>query len=173
MKATFEWGDNTIDSRDIIARHEELQDEYDSLVEELREAQLELKKIKSIADDLDADDQCSPSTEEWENDVEKAQEALDEFNESPNKAELDTLTVVISQGEDSPDWSYGETLILDSHFTDYTTELINDCYEFPKEFSSGQWPWRHLIMDWESAAEEAKSDYFEIEAEGFTYYIRA
>jgi hypothetical protein len=167
MKVTFEWGDKTIDSRDIIARHEELQDEYDSLVEALEESESDFR-FKSNSDEFSLSEY-----EDSENAVEKAQEALDEFNKSFEKDELDTLTIVISQGEDSPDWSYGETLILDSYFTDYTTELINDCYEFPKEFSSGEWPWRHLSIDFEAAAEEAKSDYSEIEADGFLYYIRS
>jgi hypothetical protein len=42
----------------------------------------------------------------------------------------------------------------------------------PKEFNEGKWPWNHMSMDWEGAADEAKVDYLTIEADGHTYYIR-
>lgn len=174
MSTTIDWGnDKIIDSRDLIKRHEELQDEYDSLVEALEEATLELEDIKSLNDELSANDECETSTDDLVDDVEKAQEALDEFNQSFEKDELDTLTEVIAQAEDSPDWSYGESLILDSYFTDYITDLIHDCYDIPKEMNSGKWPWNHLKLDYDSAAEGAKSDYIEVDVGGSTYYIRA
>ena len=51
-------------------------------------------------------------------------------------------------------------------------ELIDDCYELPKEFKSGEWPWRHMKIDFEAAAEEAKQDYTSVEFFGITYWIR-
>ena len=173
MKTDFNWGDDIIDSRSIIARHEELKEEYESLAEALEEAQHELGKIKRINEELDARDECSASLDEWEDDIDKAQEALDDFNKSFEKDELDTLTEVIAQGEDSPDWSYGETLIKDSYFTQYTQDLIEDTYEVPAELSSGKWPWNHVNVDYESAADELKSDYISIDVDGESYWIRA
>jgi len=38
--------------------------------------------------------------------------------------------------------------------------------------TSGDWPWRHMSIDYEAAADEAKSDYTEINAGGETYWIR-
>jgi hypothetical protein len=89
------------------------------------------------------------------------------------KEELRILEIVAADGEDSPDWQYGETLIRESYFTDYIEELINDCYEMPKELNSGEWPWRHMAIDYEAAAAEAKVDYMEIDFDGVTYLIRA
>jgi hypothetical protein len=83
------------------------------------------------------------------------------------------LREVVREGENSPDWNHGETLIHESFFETYIEDLINDCYELPKEMNSGQWPYRHLTLDISSAAEEAKQDYYEIEVEGNVYFIRA
>lgn len=115
--------DNTIDSRDVITR-----------IEELR--------------------------------------ALDEL-EDEEKEELLTLETLAEQAESFPDWTYGETLISDNYFTQYIEELISDCYEIPKEFNSGEWPWRHMSIDYEAAAEEAKQDYMEVDFNGTTFLIRA
>jgi predicted nuclease with TOPRIM domain len=174
MKNDFNWGDDIIDSRDIIAKYEELQDEYDGLVGYLEEAQEDLKEFIEIADEelteknKDFEEKCASFREA----IQDAQEALDQFNQSFEKDELDTLQEVISQGENSPDWNHGEGLIHDSYFTDYTKDLIKDCWELPKEIEEGCWPWNHMEMDWEGAAEEAKSDYFDIEVDGNTYWIR-
>lgn len=173
MKTNFNWGDDIINSRDIIARHEELQDERFSLVESLEEAKENFEDFLKVADEElkendDFEDRCASFREA----INDAQDALNEFDQSFDRDELDLLTEVISQGEDSPDWSYGEGLIKDSYFTDYITDLINDCYELPKGMTSGDWPWRHMSMDYEAAAEEAKGDYTEINAGGETYWIR-
>ena len=131
--------DNTqdiIDSRDVIARIEEL--------------------VAELADyDNDEGDLC-------------AHDAM-----IATKAELDTLLALQSEAESSPDWSHGEALIHEDYFTDYIEELINDCYEMPKVINSGAWPYRHITIDFEAAAKEAKQDYMEVDFDGVTYYIRA
>ena len=71
--------------------------------------------------------------------------------------------------EYSPDWEYGEILISEDYFTSYIEQLIDDCYEMPKEMNSGNWPYRHITIDYEAAADEAKQDY--IQENG--YLIRA
>jgi hypothetical protein len=167
MKTTIDWGsDEIIDSRDLLKRHGELQDEYDSLVESLGEANENLESVRS-------GDSTLVELQDAENSVAEAQEALDAFNQSFEKDELDTLTEVISQAEDSPDWSYGEALILDSYFVTYIQDLVEDCYEMPKELNSGKWPWNHVTLDYAAAAEEAKQDYIEVDVGGSVYYIRA
>jgi hypothetical protein len=181
MKTTnFDWGDNLIDSKDIISRHEELQEEYDDLVNALNEAESELSDfLKEDGHDPDQEKDKEDiaaielKLEELHEAIEDAQDALNDFNSSYDKDELDTLTEVISEGEDCTDWSYGETLIRESYFEDYIKDLVNDCYEMPKEFNEGKWPWNHASIDFEAAAEEAKSDYSEIEVGGLTYYIRS
>ncbi len=165
----FTWGDEIIDSRDIIARHEELTEEYDSLVESLAEAKANVSRMSEHCDTFNEEN--TQIFEQLQEEVTVAQSALAMFNTS-EKDELDLLTNVIEQGETSPDWSYGETLIHEDYFTRYIEELVNDCYEFPKEIHENKWPWTHMSMDWEGAAEEAKMDYTTIEAGGETYYIR-
>lgn len=119
-----------IDSRDVIARIEELE---------------------SLAED------CKEDGEEMDEDEAK---------------ELKDLKAFAEEAESSPDWIYGETLIREDYFTQYIEDLISDCYEMPKEINSGEWPWRHVTIDYEAAAEEAKVDYTEADLDGETYLIR-
>jgi hypothetical protein len=170
MKNNWNWGDSLLDSRDLIARYDELKDEYDSLVEALEESKTDFEDFLKVADeeltekDEDFEEKCLSFNEI----IQDAHNALNEFD----KDELDLLAEIVEQGEYSPDWSYGEVLIHENHFTDYIEELVNDCYDMPKEFTKGKWPWDHVSIDWEGAADEAKSDYLEIDAGGETYLIR-
>lgn len=92
---------------------------------------------------------------------------------SEEAQELAILLKVQEQAEDCADYQYGEVLIRESYFTDYIKELIDDCYELPKEFESGDWPWRHMTLDYKAAADEAKDDYTHIDFDGVTYLIRS
>jgi len=175
MKTKFDWGDDMIDSRDLIARHEDLQDEYDGLVSDLKdvnEAYVEYQDKCAGAVEFDQEE-FDNDVDDLQKNIDEAQEALDQFNQSYEKDELDTLTEVISQGEDSPDWNHGEGLIHESYFETYTQDLIDDTCELPKELNSGQWPYRHYELDLTAASEELKADYMTIDAGGHTYYIRA
>lgn len=104
--------------------------------------------------------------------VSDAEQSLNSWKED-NWNEYTNLKSVVEQAEGCSDWNYGEQLIKDSAFVDYTENLIDDCCELPKEFSSGNWPWRHMTIDYSAAAEELKSDYTTIECDGETYYIRS
>ena len=88
-------------------------------------------------------------------------------------AELKALKDLASEAESSPNWTHGESLIRESYFEDYIRELVDDCYPMPEGFSNGEWPWRHMTMDWEAAANEAKQDYTEVDFDGVTYLIRS
>jgi predicted nuclease with TOPRIM domain len=156
----FEWGDEQIDSRDINSKYEDLKDDYDSLVECLDECQAAL---------LNAKDDNDPNLQEYMQDVEDSQHALNEFNSSFDKDEMDTLAEVITEGEKANEWFRGVTLIHENHFTDYIKNIIEETYELPEELQSNQWPWNYLQMNYEDAAEEAKQDYYELEVSGHTY----
>jgi hypothetical protein len=69
------------------------------------------------------------------------------------------------------DW-YPVTLIAESYFVEYIKDLIHDCYEMPKEMHSGDWPYRHMTIDYDAAAKEAEADYMTIEIEGVDYFYR-
>jgi len=105
--------------------------------------------------------------------IKRIEELEGERDSFEDGEELRILKALTEEASGSPDWEHGETLVRESYFTDYIKELIHDCYEFPKEFDSGNWPWRHMAVDYEAAAEEAKVDYNEADFDGVTYLIRA
>lgn len=87
--------------------------------------------------------------------------------------ELEQLKALQEQAESSPDWTHGETLIRRSYFEQYIADLIDDCYDLPANLKSGEWPYRHIQIDIEAAAEEAEQDYTEVTFGGVEYLIRA
>ena len=114
--------------------------------------------------------------------IERIEELEAELEDSDNHSEDDfadmarelaALKALASEAEDSPDWQYGETLIHDSYFTEYTEQLIDDCYpEVSKALASSDWPMTCLKMDYEKAARDLKVDYMPVEFNGSTYWIR-
>lgn len=99
---------------------------------------------------------------------------LQEDTELTNSEEDELFNLLNLQNEcqDSPDWQYGETIIKHSYFLEYIKDLINECYQVPKELDSGEWPWRHFNLDYQAAADEAEQDYYEFYIKGETYLIR-
>ena len=96
--------DDIIDSRDIIARIEELEDERDSW-------------------SVDGNDE---PTEEQARDAWAA--------DNPDGAEeLRILTALAEEASGSPDWKYGETLIRAGYFTEYAQQLAEDIGAMPKD----------------------------------------
>jgi hypothetical protein len=173
MKSNFtwdvNWGDDQLDSRDIIARFDDLKSDRDDLVEEWEDALNELNEYKNSTTETFEQERL----DELQVDVDMALENLSNWD-LENLDELDNLEYVVTEGESiGGDWSYGETLVRDEYFENYTEELISDCYELPKEINSGDWPYRHYTFDLTSAAEELKSDYSEIERDGTTYWVRS
>lgn len=141
--------EDVIDSRDVIARIEHLQGEFD--------AWADLAVENAVVEERG--EIPRPTVEDWAD--------VDE-----DGGELRALLALAEEASCSPDWIHGETLIRDSYFTEYIEQLIDDCYELPKEFKSGEWPWRHMSIDFEAAADEAKADYSDCDFDGETYWIR-
>lgn len=119
----FDKYDDVIDSRDVIARIEELE----ALI----------------------DDEDSP---------------LDEAD----KDELVVLKLLAEEGESSPDWKHGETLIRDSYFTEYAQELAEDIGAINPNAS-----WPNDCIDWERAARELRYDYTSVNFDNVIYWIRS
>lgn len=84
------------------------------------------------------------------------------------REELGQLLSLKEDASDSPDWEYGETLIRDGYFLNYAMQLAEDIGAVP---SSIPWPMSHI--DWNAAAEALKQDYFYVNFDGDTYWIRA
>ena len=97
---------------------------------------------------------------EWLEDME---EELDEYE----KEELTILRDVEEQGESSPDWNYGATLIRDSYFEEYAQQLAEDIGAIGRDL---QWPLYHI--DWEAAADSLRVDYSTIDFDGVEYLVR-
>lgn len=92
-----------------------------------------------------------------------------ELDES-ERNELEQLCAFQSECEkECADWNHGDAMINESAFLEHITQLIDDCYELPK---STDWPYRHLAMDYQAAADEAKADYTTVELDGTTFYCR-
>lgn len=81
------------------------------------------------------------------------------------KEELRILAELAEEGEQySPDWSYGSQLIHEDYFEQYMDEIIEDCYELPKDLPF----WMTVTYDYEAL----KQDYTEVDFDGETYFIR-
>ena len=149
---------DVIDSRDIIARIDELESEQTDLQDSLDEAEEELESL-----DEDATNQ---ERMERENAAREAEGALKTFNDDYGE-ELKVLKSIADECEGYGDWSYGEILINEEHFEDYARELAEDIGAIPKD---SKWPC--TCIDWEQAAEELKADYTSVDFNGTTYYMR-
>lgn len=81
--------------------------------------------------------------------------------------ELGILEILVDEADVSPDWIYGETLIRDSYFTEYAQELADDLCLYDRDYD-----WPHNFIDWDAAAEALHVDYFDVDFDGVTYWIR-
>ena len=151
--------DDLIDSRDVIARIEELTDERESLVNDIEQASAALT-------DLD-DDDTQESRDDALTDLETATAALKDWD-ADNVQELTALQDLAKQGADyATNWEYGETLIRDSYFKEYAIGLADDIGAINSDAS-----WPMTCIDWDQAAEELQMDYSSIEFNGITYWVR-
>jgi hypothetical protein len=135
--------DDVIDSRDVIARIEELQDERNSYA---------LDVENKGEDHVDGEAGAKKALAEWD---------------AENGAELKTLLALQEEAEGyAPDWRHGASLIRDSYFTDYAEELIKDIGDLPRDIP------HYISIDWEKTAENIKVDYTSVEYDGVTYWVR-
>ena len=138
--------DDVIDSRDVIARIEELTEQRDTFgATDEDEAEASIEEISGHA-----------KRDQWD-------------KENPEeKDELDALKRLAEEAEGyAPDWTHGETLIRDSYFTEYAQQLAEDIGAIKSDAS-----WPATCIDWEQAARELKMDYTAVEFDGVTYWVR-
>lgn len=103
-----------------------------------------------------------------ERDTWNESESTDWADEYPDDAdELDMLQAACEEGEASPDWAYGATLVRDSYFTEYVMDMLADIGDLPRDI-----PW-YIVIDCEATADNVRSDYFSIDLGGETYWVRA
>lgn len=151
---TLDDGGDVIDSRDIIARLEELTDTLQAECD---------SDFKEANPDSETD---SGDLAAWL-DGERAK-GCDSEHESEIE-EYDKLTAICEEGEQEfPDWTHGEGLVRDSYFEEYAEELADDIGAIDKKAG---WPLTHI--DWKAAADALKQDYTSIEIDGETYWGRS
>lgn len=142
-------GDDIIDSRDVIERIRQLEDERDY-----------------IKDQLDEVEQTEPI------DVEKKlklEQELKDFDEDEDLGgQLRKLKKLESECENEGDWKYGMTLIADHYFEQHAR---NEAEELCDMKQASEWPLN--CIDWERAARELQHDYSSVEFGETTYWYRS
>lgn len=148
--------DNTldlIDSQDIIARIEELE-ELGTAVEDARDA-------------YDAAEHDGATDSE----LAKLQAVVDAAYEDYGRPEADELATLRNLADEASgycsDWLYGTMLIRESYFVEYAQDLAED---IGATSHNDNWPYGHI--DWESAADDLRHDYTDVDFDGVTYLVR-
>lgn len=146
-------GDDILDTRDVDAR-----------IEELQEAQGELDDAR--AEFMDAQEYGDPD-EDIAHLEEAYHTALANFDQS-DEDELNDLELFKSELSGYCDWDHGEALIEEDYRETYAQQLAEDIGAIDRDAA---WPLYHI--DWEAATNELfANDYTHAEIGGFTYYVR-
>ena len=155
--ATFDKYDDIIDSRDVIARIEELEAEREAL-------QTTVYEWENAIGDTDEEDEKQAAAEK----LGRAEIDLEKWDASDAADELRILKALADEASGyAADWHYGETLIRDSYFKDYAMQLADDIGAIDLNAS-----WPMTCIDWDQAASELKMDYSAVDFDGVTYWIR-
>ena len=114
-----------------------------------------IAELHAERDDHNAADDGTGSVTPWH----------EEFPEDAK--ELSTLESLAEEAEQyATDWRYGEMLIRDSYFTEYTWQMLEDCGDVPENLPS------YLVIDWDATARNVRTDYTAVDFGGVTYWIR-
>jgi hypothetical protein len=171
---------DVIDSRDVIARIEELQEYRDDAEEHAKElleelAVLQEREQREDADDWTLDDADRVSLLEgetaktWSHDGKREFYASTDFDQDEEE-ELRILEALAEEAEGyAADWHHGEALIRESYFETYAQQLADDL-GYTGSGKTDHWPF--TCIDWEQAAEELQQDYTSVDFDGVTYFIR-
>lgn len=156
--------DDVIDSRDVIARIEELETERQELVVAKAMAS---QNVVDTSTDNNSTEKDYAQAEEAEQELEDAHQALIDWD-NENDPELQSLTSLRDEAEGCSDWAYGETLIHEDYFETYAQELAGDLGLIQEGAS-----WPHTCIDWKQAAKELEQDYTTVDFDGVNYLIRS
>lgn len=148
--------DDTIDSREVISKIEELESELQDLKDALDEA----TQAHLDVDPDNAEVAAAAATK-----VTDAHDALADWNEEYAE-ELKAL-LALQEECDWGDWKYGATLIRESYFEDYCREMVADIGGIPRDMPN------YLVIDWEATANNLSQDYTLVDYGGQDYYIRS
>lgn len=147
-KLRVDEGEDIIDSRDVIEKIRELENDRDY-----------------IKDKLDEAAETEPVDVEKKVELEKQ---LREFDEDEDQGgELSKLKKLESELENEGDWTHGITLINDSYFKQYAMDLAEDV----EGMDDRHWPF--TCIDWDQAVKELQHDYSSVEFGSTTYWYRS
>ncbi len=90
-------------------------------------------------------------------------------SEQAHLTELENLIEELNNNSDEAP-EHGIQLIHEDNWVDFTTQMIDELY--PDIEPKTDWPYRHITLDYEAAAEELQWDYMEITYEGNSYLYR-
>jgi len=185
MTTDISSSDNVIRRDDIEARIAELEGEREALQEAIEEAKQERADLIENIENCRADNEGEEKSADTREALKEARQALKDFDDDNNVGAAEAELADFDNKENDSggaelaalkelldDMGSADEAINDDYFQEYIEELIKDCYPMPKEFDSGAWPWRHMVIDYESAADEAKSDYSSVEFRGQTFWAR-
>ena len=80
-------------------------------------------------------------------------------------SELAALEALQLEAEDyAPDWTYGTQLIRRSYFAQAMDEMVQECYERPKNLPS----WMTITYDYDAL----EQDYTSVDFDGVEYLVR-
>ena len=106
--------------------------------------------------------------------IEALESELQDFLDDDSKtdtdfADIDELTALRALAAEasqySADWEYGETLIHRNYFEEYMDELVEGCYELPKDLPY----WMSITLDYDAL----EQDYTPVDFDGQEYLIRS
>ena len=146
---------DVIDSRDIIARIDELETVEGMLQDDIIEAQEALESSEGARAEMQAGKE-----------LEEARGTLVDFNEE-NEEELSSLKAITEECENYSDWNHGETLINEMYFTEYCMDMLVDIGYLPSDMPS------FIAIDEDQTAENMKDDYMTVDFDGTEYFMRS
>jgi hypothetical protein len=137
----------TLDSRDIIARIEWLEDDRDTHANRIAAAS------EYAEDSPEYDALMTTGRADWQ-------------ATSPDADELAALVALAKECEGVRDWEDGAQLIRDSYFTEYVADMLEDCGELPRDLP------HYIQIDWHATARNVRFDYMSVEFGDVTYWVR-
>ena len=142
--------EDVIDSRDIIARIDELEDMFQACQHCMEDLP------------LNPDHRDDNFTELYD-----CPACGGEIMSEEEREELDSLEAVKNECEGYSDWKYGEALINEMYFTEYCMDMLKDCGDLPQDIPD------YIVIDEEQTAENLKVDYIEVDFDGIAYLMRS
>ena len=147
--------DRIFDTRDLMSYVEFIQEQ----LSEMYNNEFEDKEDFAELDQSDFEDF------DWIENLQFYTEFKKEF--SNDLADFKELLEFYQLLSETPDFEYGETVISEDEFLDYCKEMLEDIGYIPKDLPS----W--IEIDFEATSENMKADYFSVDFDNNTYFVRA